>query len=64
MKKKRGKRPSDLTDRQREIIRPYFAGMRNRKRDKRELVNETLYFEKTDCQRRLPPYDFPPFPTV
>jgi transposase len=56
--------PSDLTDTQWEIIKPHFAGMRNRKWDKRELMNAVLYLEKTGCQWRLLPHDFPPFPTV
>lgn len=63
----RGKRrryASDLTDRQWEIIKPHFTGMRNRKWDKRELVNAVLYFEKAGCQWRLLPHDFPPYPTV
>ena len=63
-KKERAKYPSDVTDRQWEMIRPHFVGMRNRKWDKRELVNAVLYFEKTGCQWRLLPHDFPPFPTV
>jgi len=42
----------------------HFAGMRTYKWPKRELVNAVLYFEKTSCQWRLLPHDFPPFPTV
>jgi transposase len=56
--------PSDLTEAQWEEIKPYFAGMRNRKWEKRELVNAVLYFERSGCQWRLLPHDFPPFPTV
>lgn len=63
-KTKRTRYRSDLTDRQWEIIQPHFEGMRRRKWDKRELINAVLYFEKTGCQWRLLPRDFPPFPTV
>ena len=55
---------SDLTDRQWEVISPYFSGMRTYKWPKRELVNAVLYFEKTGCQWRNLPHDFPPYPTV
>jgi transposase len=54
--------PSDLTEAQWEIIKPHFAG--KRKWDKRELVNAVLYFEKSGCQWRLLPHDFPPFATM
>jgi len=56
--------PSDLTDAQWEAIKANFRGMRNRKWDKRELVNAVLYYEKTGCQWRLLPHDFPPYATV
>jgi transposase len=61
---KRQTYPSDLTDAQWEQIQPRFAGMRTYKWPKRELVDAVLYFEKTGCQWRLLPHDFPPFPTV
>jgi transposase len=56
--------PSDLTEAQWEEIEPYFVGMRNHKWEKRELVNAVLYFERSGCQWRSLPHDFPPFPTV
>ncbi len=56
--------PTDLTDKQWEAIRPYFAGMRKYKWDKRELVNAVIYLEKSGCQWRMLPNDFPPYPTV
>jgi len=52
--------PSDLTDTQWETIKSHFAGMRTYRWPKRELVNAVLYFEKTGCQWRLLPHDFPP----
>ena len=38
--------------------------MRNRKWDKRELVNAVVYIEKAGCQWRLLPHDYPPYATV
>ena len=64
MRRERKSYPSDLTDAQWEAIKANFRGMRNRKWDKRELVNAVLYYEKTGCQWRLLPHDFPPFATV
>ena len=55
---------TDLTDEQWEVIEPLFVGMRNRKWDKRELLNAVLYLVKTGCQWRNLPHDFPPYPTV
>lgn len=64
MRRERKSYPSDLTDAQWEAIKVNFRGMRNRKWDKRELVNAVLYYEKTGCQWRLLPHDFPPYATV
>src|SRR3712207_3885442 len=64
MRRERKSYPSDLTDAQWEAIKANFRGMRNRKWDKRELVNAVLYYEKTGCQWRLLPHDFPPYATV
>ena len=55
---------TDLTDRQREEIKPLFSKMRKRKWDKRKLVNAVLYLVKTGCQWRNLPNDFPPYSTV
>ena len=56
--------PTDLTDSQWEVIKPYFAGMRKYKWEKRELVNAIRYLEKAGCQWRMLPNDFPPYATV
>lgn len=56
--------PSDLNDRQWEEIEPLFAGMREYKWSKRELVNAVLYLVETGCQWRQMPHDFPPYTTV
>ena len=58
------KHETDLTDKQWNEIKPLFTNMRNRKWDKRELVNAVLYLVKTGCQWRNLPNDFPPYSTV
>jgi len=63
-KKTREKYPSDLTDKEWEEISPLFKGMRNRKWSKRELTDAVLYINKTGCQWRQLPHDFPPYSTV
>lgn len=55
---------SDLTDKQWEIVRPLLGKTRNRKYDKRELVNAVLYVVKTGCQWRNLPKDFPEWNAV
>lgn len=56
--------PTDLTDKQWELIKEHFTGCRKRKYDKRTLVNAVLYLVKTGCQWRMLPNDFPPYKTV
>ena len=56
----RKKYETDVTDEQWAIIAPLFVNMRNRKWEKRELVNAILYLVKTGCQWRNLPHDFPP----
>ena len=60
----RKKYETDLTDEQWAVIKPLFVNMRNRKWEKRELVNAVLYLVKTGCQWRNLPHDFPPVFTV
>ena len=59
---------TDVTDTQWRIIEPFFTGenrgMHFSKHDKRKLVNAVLYLNKTGCQWRLLPNDFPPYTTV
>ena len=62
--KNKNKYPSDLTDQEWEEIRPLFKGMRRRIWSKRELTNAVFYLQKTGCQWRQLPNDFPPYPTV
>ena len=56
--------PSDLTDEEWDEIQPLFKGMRHRKWSKRILVNAVFYVNKTGCQWRQLPKDFPPYQTV
>ena len=59
---------TDLIDKQWLIIQPLLKkenrGKHLRKHSKRELINAVLYLNKTGCQRRLLPNDFPPYTAV
>lgn len=61
---KRKKYQTDLTDKQWAEIEPLFIGMRNRKWEKRELVNAVLYLVDSGCKWRELPHDFPNWKTV
>ena len=62
--------PTDLTDVQWNLIRPIFVqeynftGKHLEKHEKRHLINAVLYQNKTGCQWRMLPNDFPPWQTV
>jgi len=59
---------SDLTTKQWNMIKPLFEaenrGKHLRVHSKRKLVNAVLYINKTGCQWRLLPHDFPKHTTV
>ena len=59
---------SDLTDTQWEIVEPLFTnenrGAHFLKYSKRELIDAVFYIEKTGCQWRQLPNDFPKWSTV
>lgn len=56
---------SDLSDSQWEIVKEHIGKPGNKsKYEKRELVNAVLYVEKTGCQRRNLPADFPKWTAV
>ena len=60
---------TDLTNSQWEVIKPLFdrknnTGKHLENQDKRQLVNAVLYLNKTGCQWRLLPNDFPNYSTV
>lgn len=60
--------PSDLSDKQWEIIAPFIpsakTGGRPRTTDLREVCNGIYYHLKTGCQWEYLPKDFPPYSTV
>ena len=60
----RKKYKTDLTDEQWAEIAPLFVGTRNRKWEKRELVNAVLYLVDNGCKWRALPHDFPHYSTV
>ncbi len=60
--------PSDLTDQEWAILEPLIPaakpGGRPRTVDMREVINAIFYVDRTGCQWRALPTDFPPWPTV
>jgi transposase len=59
---------TDITDKQWAVVRELFRkenrGKHLKKHTKRELINAVLYLNKTGCQWKLLPNDFPPYKTV
>jgi putative transposase len=60
--------PTDVTDDQWSVLEPLLPaakpGGRPRKTDLRAVVNALLYVNRTGCQWRMLPRDFPPWKTV
>ncbi len=56
--------PSDLTNKEWELIKDFFISGNRAKHDKRKLIDAVLYLTKTGCQWRQLPKDFPPHSTV
>ena len=60
--------PTDLTDKQWNLLEPLLPGAkpggRPREADLREVVNALLYLNRTGCQWEFLPHDFPPPGTV
>jgi putative transposase len=60
--------PSDLTDEQWQILAPYIPptkhGGRARQVDIRRVVNAILYRNRSGCQWRMLPKEYPPWQTV
>lgn len=62
-----GKYPSDLTDRQWQVVRQWLPPRSRRGRpriDRREILDAILYVVRTGCQWRQLPRDFPNWKTV
>lgn len=60
--------PSDLTNREWSQIERFIpapkSGGRPAKYERREIVNAMLYIDRTGCQWRSLPHDFPPWESV
>jgi putative transposase len=60
--------PSDLTDAEWKILEPLIPpakeGGKPRTTDMREVLNAIFYIDRTGCQWRALPHDFPPWSTV
>ena len=60
--------PTDLKDKQWEIIKPFFDQKRvfgrPLKHERRTIINAILYVCKTGCQWRMLPKEYPPYGTV
>ena len=60
--------PSDLSDQEWALLEPLLSpakpGGRPRSVDLREVLNALFYLDRTGCQWRALPKDFPPWPTV
>jgi len=61
--------PSDISDREWEIIKLYFPNPRtNRGRKRvhpyREILNAIFYLLRSGCAWRMLPHEFPPWKTV
>jgi putative transposase len=60
--------PTDLTDKQWELLEPFIPdakpGGRPREVNIREVVNALLYLNRTGCQWEFLPHEFPPSSTV
>ena len=55
--------PTDLSDDEWQIIKPFFS-FHESKHSKKEIVNAIFYILKARCSWRLLPHDFPPQQTV
>ncbi|MEK7323805.1 MAG: IS5 family transposase [Chloroflexota bacterium] len=68
MFRKRKPYPSDLTDREWELLKPLLPPVKERGRkrrvDLREIVSAIFYVLRTGCQWDYLPHDFPPADTV
>jgi len=60
--------PSDLTDEEWAVVEPLIPpakpGGRPRRADMRQILNALFYQQRTGCQWRALPRDYPPWPTV
>ncbi len=56
--------PSDLTDKEWELIAEFFPQGPNSEHHKRTLINAVLYLNNNGCKWRALPHEYPPWSTV
>jgi putative transposase len=56
--------PSDVTDKEWEIIKEYFPAGNKSEHHKRSLLNAVYYITDNGCKWRALPHDYPPYGTV
>ena len=56
--------PSDLTDKEWEMVESFFPLGNKSEHHKRSLVDAVFYIDKTGCQWRQLPHDYPPYIAV
>jgi len=56
--------PSDLTEKEWEMIESFFPVGNKSEHHKHSLVNAVFYIDKTGCQWRQLPHDYPPYGAV
>lgn len=56
--------PTNLTEKQWQVINKIYPDSRKRKHNSREIFNAIFYLLKTGCQWRMLPIDFAPWNTV
>lgn len=56
--------PTDLTDKQWELMQPLLPQKRTEPEKAREYINAILYVLRTGGSWRMLPHDFPPYQTV
>jgi putative transposase len=56
--------PSDLSDKEWSIVKPFLGESKKRRTDTRSVFNAILYLVKTGCQWRYLPKEYPNYQTV
>ena len=65
MKRRPRRYPSDMKDKEWEIIKPLLPPKAdNQQNSLRQIVNAIFYVNKTGCQWRALPHEYPPWPSV
>lgn len=65
MKRRPQRYPSDLTEREWKILKPLLPRPgANQKNSQRRIIDSLLYLDRTGCQWRWLPHDYPAWPSV